>query len=134
MIETQRLFLRGWREEDKPRFAEITNTPRMMEHMGGVRSRAEVDELIDRQIATQVAHGLSMWAMEDKASGLVIGICGLRYGGQPRIMSQGEPRHKSAPIQFGFRSDRDRGRIRYCYHSSRSIPSTIDTEDHNSWF
>ena len=83
MIETARLRLRGWRSSDKPRFAEIINTPRVMEHMGGVRSSAEVDGLIDAQIAMQAAQGLSMWAMEDKTSGRLIGMCGLRYGGHP---------------------------------------------------
>jgi RimJ/RimL family protein N-acetyltransferase len=83
MIETERLRLRGWQSSDKARFAEITNTPRMMEHMGGVRPLAEVEAFIDKQIAMQAAHGLSMWAMEDKATRLLIGICGLRYGAYP---------------------------------------------------
>lgn len=83
MIETERLWLRGWQNSDKPRFIQIINTARMMEHMGGVKNPAEIEELIDKQIAMQAAHGLSMWAMEDKASGLIIGICGLRYGGHP---------------------------------------------------
>lgn len=34
MIETERLWLRGWRNSDKPRFIQIINTASMMEHMG----------------------------------------------------------------------------------------------------
>lgn len=83
MIETERLRLRGWRSSDKSRFAEITNTPRVLVHMGGVKPLTEIEDLIDKQIAMQAAHGLSMWAMEDKATRLIIGICGLRYGGHP---------------------------------------------------
>lgn len=81
MIETERLLLRAWRVDDIPSFTAITNTPRMMEHMGGIRTPAEIEDLISRQIAMQASCGLSMWAMEEKMTGALIGICGLRYGG-----------------------------------------------------
>ncbi|MGO4688190.1 GNAT family N-acetyltransferase [Brevundimonas sp. 2YAF1] len=83
MIETERLRLRGWRNRDKPRFVEFADTPSMMAHMGGARAVSEIDALIDQQMAMQAAHGLCMWAMEEKNSGRVIGICGLRFGGHP---------------------------------------------------
>jgi len=83
VIETPRLILRPWCEEDKPAFAAIINTPAMMTHFGGVQPRAEIDPLIDAQIAKQEAHGHCMWAVEAKADGDLAGICGLRLGGHP---------------------------------------------------
>ena len=89
MIETARLVLRPWRDDDKPAFAAIVNTPTMMRYFGGVRSRADIDVLIDRQMAKQAADGHCMWAVETKADGALAGICGLRIGGHPRTPVEG---------------------------------------------
>jgi RimJ/RimL family protein N-acetyltransferase len=79
MIETDRLLLRPWREADKPAFHDVVNTPAMMTHFGGVKPRAEIDMLIDQQMASQAKHGCSMWAVELKAEGALAGICGVRW-------------------------------------------------------
>jgi len=65
MIETERLRLRPCRESDKPIFATILNTPAMMAKLGGVRSPAQSDALIDRRI-------------ELRETGALIGTCGVR--------------------------------------------------------
>jgi len=87
MIETGRLRLRPCVEADKPAFAAILNTPAMMAELGGVRSREEVDALVDKRIADQARHGFSYWAVEDRRSGALIGTCGVRiasnYPGTP---------------------------------------------------
>lgn len=79
MIETERLVLRPWREADKPAFAAIINMPAMMAHFGGVKPRAEIDPLIDQQMASQARDGCSMWAVETRADGALAGICGVRW-------------------------------------------------------
>lgn len=80
-IETPRLLLRPWREADKPEYARIINTPAMMEHFGGPQ-RAEVhDALLDRMMAAQERDGHCMWAVEERATGSLAGICGVRIGG-----------------------------------------------------
>lgn len=78
MIETARLLLRPWREDDKDAFATIVNTPAMMVHFGGVRPRPAIDQVIDQQIASQAEGGCSMWAVELK-DGTLAGICGVRW-------------------------------------------------------
>ena len=83
MIETERLLLRPWREEDKPVFHALANTPRMMEHFGGPVRQAKHDAIIDRQIEQQARHGHCMWAVEVRATGELAGVCGLRIGGHP---------------------------------------------------
>jgi len=83
VIETPRLILRAWHEADKPAFDAIINTPAMMAHFGGVRPRADIDRLLDGQMAKQVADGHCMWAVETKADGALAGVCGLRIGGHP---------------------------------------------------
>ncbi len=87
MIETDRLILRPCRESDKPVFADILNTPAMMQHFGGVGTREAIDALIDKRIADQEKHGMSYWAVELKTTGALIGTCGIRiasnYAGAP---------------------------------------------------
>lgn len=90
MIETPRLRLRPWREEDKPAFAEIINTPAMMAHFGGVAPREQIDALIDAQMANQAEYGFSMWAVDARPTGELAGICGLRRMPYPETPITGE--------------------------------------------
>jgi len=83
VIETDRLILRPWRESDKPRFDQIINTPAMMAHFGGVWPPREHDALIDAQIASEDRDGFSMWAVDWRESGELIGVCGLRRAHHP---------------------------------------------------
>lgn len=79
MIETARLLLRPWREDDKPGFHALVNTPVMMAHFGGPVAREKHDTIIDRQIEQQARYGHCMWAVE--MAGELVGVCGLRIGG-----------------------------------------------------
>ena len=87
VIETERLRLRPCRESDKPLFATILNTPAMMGKLGGVRSAAQSDALVDKRIADHALHGFSYWAVELRDTGALIGTCGVRiasnYPGKP---------------------------------------------------
>jgi RimJ/RimL family protein N-acetyltransferase len=87
MIETGRLRLRPCVEADKPAFATILNTPAMMAEMGGVRSREDIDALVDKRLADQARHGFSYWAVELRETDALIGTCGIRiasnYPGTP---------------------------------------------------
>src|ERR1039458_3998947 len=47
-IETERLFLRAWSEEDRDAFALINADPRVMEHFPALMSREQSDSLVDR--------------------------------------------------------------------------------------
>ena len=90
MIETARLRLRPWREEDKDAFAAMVNTPAMMSHFGGVRPRADMDALVDAQIASQQVDGFSMWAVDWRETGDLVGIVGLRRAHHPDVAITGE--------------------------------------------
>lgn len=78
IVETERLRLRPWREEDKSTLCAIINTPAMMVHFGGVVPDAEIDALVDRMMASQARDGFSMGAVELRSDGSLAGICGLR--------------------------------------------------------
>jgi RimJ/RimL family protein N-acetyltransferase len=78
MIETERLILRAFRDEDREAFAAINGDPRVNEWLGGPISREQTDAMIDRINGQIAADGFSFWAAERKADGRLIGMIGLR--------------------------------------------------------
>jgi RimJ/RimL family protein N-acetyltransferase len=78
MIETERLLLRNWREDDKEPFHRLCNTPAVMRWLGGVKPRHEYDEVVDRLAGWQRSYGHTFWAAERKEDGAFLGFCGLK--------------------------------------------------------
>lgn len=64
MLQTERLILRPWRDEDRAPFAAMNADARVMEHFPSVLSREESDTLVDRLVAHDVTHGYTFWAVE----------------------------------------------------------------------
>ena len=77
MIETERLILRPWCEEDRSAFHAMCSDPEVMAFIGAPQSRAESDAAIDRMIACQAEHGHCFWAVERRGDGALLGFCGL---------------------------------------------------------
>jgi RimJ/RimL family protein N-acetyltransferase len=76
MIETDRLILRPWRDDDREPFWNMACDPLVMEYLPPL-TRAESDAAVDRMIATEREHGYAFWALERKAERDFIGFCGL---------------------------------------------------------
>jgi RimJ/RimL family protein N-acetyltransferase len=79
-LETERLLLRMWREDDFEAYAEICADPEVMRYLGGKTfNRMEAW----RHMAVMVGHwqlrGYGHWAVEEKASGKFIGRIGFLY-------------------------------------------------------
>ena len=74
-METERLILREWREEDRDPFFALNSDPAVMEFLP-VGTRADSDAAVERMIATQAEHGHCFWAVERKADGAFLGFCG----------------------------------------------------------
>ena len=83
MIETERLILRDWTEEDVAPFLEHTNTPAVMRWLGGVRSEAEQRESIGRIMRWQEERGFTFWAVERRGDGELLGFCGIKLADTP---------------------------------------------------
>lgn len=82
MIETPRLLVRSWRDEDRAPFAAMCADPLVMEHLGPLLGRTEADAQIDRQIATEKAEGYCFWAVERRGDGAFLGFCGIKPGAE----------------------------------------------------
>jgi len=81
MVETNRLILRRWNEEDRPAFAEMNADPEVMKYFPTALSNAGSDALADRIEAGFAERGFGLWATELKASGAFIGFVGLHVPG-----------------------------------------------------
>jgi len=91
LIETPRLLLRDWREEDIAPFLLHTNTPAVMRWLGGVKSEAEIRSVIEnRLMAWQRDRGFTFWAVERREDGELLGFCGLKIADQPGSPIEGD--------------------------------------------
>lgn len=80
MIETERLVLRPWKEDDVAEFVRVTNTPSVMEYLGGVRKPEEIEAAFLRVRASQAENGFCFWIVERASDGALLGFCGLKVG------------------------------------------------------
>lgn len=76
-LESARLLLRQWRDEDLPAFAAMCADPQVMRYFPAPLSRLESAELIGRIRGHFAEHGFGAWALERKDSGAFIGFTGL---------------------------------------------------------
>lgn len=79
-LETPRLILRGWREQDLDAFAAMAADPaiaRFTTFDGQPQSRDEAWRTISIMTGQWILRGYSMFALEEKASGAFVGRAGL---------------------------------------------------------
>ncbi|MDP3855012.1 GNAT family N-acetyltransferase [Phenylobacterium sp.] len=77
MLETPRLILRRFQDEDREAFAAMNGDPRVGDWLGGVSDRAASDATLDRINAHIDANGWGLWAAERKADTRLVGMIGL---------------------------------------------------------
>lgn len=82
-METDRLRLREWGEDDGDRFYSIMNTPAVMRHLGGVQDRATWNAAFDRLKGYQRDFGHTFWLVERKDDDELLGFCGLKRVNSP---------------------------------------------------
>ncbi len=76
--ETERLVLRGWDDSARADFARVTNTPAVMQWLGGVSEPAKLAAAFERLDGYQRDHGHTFWAIERKSDREILGFCGLK--------------------------------------------------------
>jgi len=83
--ETERLILRDWRgDEDWIEFFRVTNTPAVMEWLGGVLDDEGMAKQRARVESCAARLGHCFWVIERKADGELLGFCGLKRADAPR--------------------------------------------------
>lgn len=97
-LETARLRLRPMRAEDAGALLAIFSDPKVMASFGGeLFGPAQMDQWVARNLAHQAEHGYGLYAVILKASGKLIGDCGLEH-----MDLEGGP---AAELGYDFRSD-----------------------------
>ena len=81
--ETERLLLRTWTAADQAEFVRVTNTPAVMRWLGGVQSPEWMAAAFERIDGYQRDFGHTLWAVERKADGALLGFCGLKRVNSP---------------------------------------------------
>jgi RimJ/RimL family protein N-acetyltransferase len=76
-LETERLLLRRWRDDDREPFAAMNADPVVMEHFQAPLTRQQSDDFVDRIIARFELEAYGLWAVELRASGAFAGYVGL---------------------------------------------------------
>lgn len=91
MIETERLILRNWTEADIEPFLAHTNTPAVMEWLGGSKPEEEARDIIrSRVMRWQEERGFTFWVVERKSDGELLGFCGLKLADDQNSPFAGE--------------------------------------------
>jgi RimJ/RimL family protein N-acetyltransferase len=76
-VNTERLLLRRWRDEDRESFARMNADPLVMEYFPAPLTRAESDALVDRIESHFADRGWGPYAAEIRRTGEFVGFIGL---------------------------------------------------------
>ena len=76
-LETERLVLRQWREEDLEPFAAMSRDEEVMRWLGGVLTRERARAYMDRAHDAFARLGMGRYAIERRSDGVFLGACGL---------------------------------------------------------
>lgn len=116
-LETERLVLRSWREDDVDRFHAICSDPKVMATLGPCMTRDETAALIGRVAAIEQEHGHTFWALERCEDARLIGWCGVIRGRDGPVEGKAEIgwRLASDCWGFGYASEAARGTVDWLF-------------------
>lgn len=85
---TERLIMRDWQAEDWDEQLRVTNTPNVMQWLGGPLDEAACVGLVARVNAWQASYGFCFWLVErahdgGHLAGEMLGMCGLKRADAP---------------------------------------------------
>lgn len=85
MIETARLILGAWQEEDRAPLAAMLADPEVMWDWERIFTPSESDAAFDRYRGSFLANGFGRFSVRDKRDGSFLGYCGIMrlVDGQP---------------------------------------------------
>ena len=101
VAETERLRLCTWDDARKAEFVARLNTPAVMRWLGGVQDQASYDAAFERIDSYQRDFGHTLWAVERKEDGALLGFCGLKRVNSPG----GEALHGDFEVGWRLRED-----------------------------
>lgn len=90
MIETERLVMRPWHDDDVVPFQAICSDPAVMATLGPPLDVEQTRALIDRMRGIEAEHGHCFWALERRDDARLIGWCGAIRGSAGPVVGKAE--------------------------------------------
>lgn len=117
MIETERLVMRSWRDDDVAPFQAICSDPDVMATLGPPLDLAATAALVERMRGLQAAHGHCFWALERQADARLIGWCGVIRGTVGPVANKAEIGWRLARDAWGagYATEAARGAIAWAF-------------------
>ncbi len=97
-LQTDRLVLRFWKEEDLDLFAKLNRDPRVMKYFPAPLSKAESDQMVKRMQSRLKERGWGFWAVSETRTQNFIGFIGLNPIEQSTL-----PVHFAPATEIGWR-------------------------------
>jgi len=79
VLETPRLRLRAFRDEDRAPFAAMNADPDVTRYLSKALTRDESDAFVDRILTRWRERGYGLWAVERRSDGAFLGFAGLSW-------------------------------------------------------
>lgn len=114
VAETGRLILRTIEEGDAALQDRLLNTPAVMARLGGVKERHEIETKHARSRALYAQDGFSFLMMIEKATGELVGHCGIKRVDNPLAKNLGDH-------EIGWLVREDRWRRGYAEEAIRAV-------------
>lgn len=114
VLVTPRLVLRQIREDDLNPHMALLNTPAVMRWLGGVQPRGVIAAKHQAARDGFAAEGFGFMIMEERASGAMVGHCGLRRVAHP--LAPNPTDH-----EIGWLVREDRWRLGYAYEAMHAV-------------
>lgn len=90
VLETERLILRKITEGDAVLQDRVLNTPTVMKHLGGVKELHEIEAKHAKSMALYAREGFSFLMVIEKATGELVGHCGVKRVDHPLAPNPGD--------------------------------------------
>ncbi len=114
-LRTERLLLRGWRDEDRVLFADLNADAEVMEHFPSTMTRAESDAFVDRIETHFDERGFGLWVVE--VDGAFAGFTGLAV---PRFHAPWMDEREQPVVEVGWRLRRSAWGHGYATEAARA--------------
>jgi RimJ/RimL family protein N-acetyltransferase len=114
VLTTDRLVLRQIGEADLDAHMQLLNTPAVMRWLGGVQPRSFIAARHQAARDGFAAEGFGFMIMEERASGEMVGHCGLRRVAHPLAPNRQDH-------EIGWLVREDRWRLGYAFEAMRAV-------------
>ena len=95
VIDTERLILRTWQKKDAFDYFQINQDEKVIEFLRGPLTQSQVKDFMEHSNKQLEERGYTLWAVELKATGELIGFVGLNYTDWPA--------HFTPAVEIGWR-------------------------------